>query len=671
MKANLNRIFSIIFLVLATAAISWLGIRDLYKSQSAIINVPTEGQAVSVDETVTQVRDASETLKVEYPDDQSVTVRADSITVKGICDKALQLTVNGQAVAFGENGVFSVEVKLNIGENKLSISNGLVTYEYIVNYQLPLIKDCSPSKDIKADGISEIELSANCRKDSTVWAVIDGEKIPLYAYNTESNEEFVSYSAKFKLPAASAVDKNLGKVQFFAEYGEYKDSVSGGSIIVKAYKLNDIVIEQGQGQIVNPEITSGDIVNVLSANTDHGKGKAMMYVVKADFAESVPASTDNDFNDPKYTPQIKGTIDYITGEYDYTEKDSGEVKHYWLTLSGAKIEKKKTESFEGYILPSNTVQTYKTYTANGYTNVILTMNWKVPFYSEMKNQSYYTGFAGKKFNVSSFTASYIDFTFHYTNAAQGSFDFSSSTVVNGAEWVNIGEKGTSTLRVYFRNSGRFYGYKAYFASDNRLVIQFKERPDIQSPVVVLDAGHGGKDCGAIGTNGVYEKDINFRITAYVKSNLEAAGYRVLVTRTNDTNISKDDRQALGKSMGGDIFVSIHNNSNPTSPSLCGPELYYYRANSQPLAKSIHSALIPTWRDIYADKPDMSSRMIPSDGGVRYGSYRMIRNEECPSVLVECGYLSNSVEVEMLCRNDVQQRIAKAISDGIINYFNGL
>ena len=191
MKANLNRIFSIIFLVLATAAISWLGIRDLYKAQNTIINVPAEEQAVSVDETVTQVRDASETLKVEYPDDQSVTVRTDSITVKGICDKALQLTVNGQAVALGENGEFSVEVKLNIGENKLSISNGLVTYEYIVNYQLPLIKEYSPSKDIKADESSEIELSANCRKDSTVWAVIDGEKIPLYAYNTEANEEFV------------------------------------------------------------------------------------------------------------------------------------------------------------------------------------------------------------------------------------------------------------------------------------------------------------------------------------------------------------------------------------------------------------------------------------------------------------------------------------------------
>jgi len=668
MKANINRIISIVFLVLTTAAICLFCIRNEYKAVPTVsVNIEestTEAQQIETTTEETTTRDVSETLKIEYPDNGVITVRTDKITLKGVCDRDKPLKINSQPVELSENGEFSVEYKLNVGDNKINFTNGVVSYDYTVKYQLPLIFEISPAKDIKVDGNAEVELVALCKRDSTVWAMLGNEKIALYAVENEEGET-VHYTARYKVPAASSVDKNLGKIEFNAEYGESKDKLDGGCVIVKAYQLKDIVIEQGQGEVVNPEITSGDVVNVLSPNTDHGKGRALMYVVDAQYAETCPAQTSDDLNDPCYTPQPKGTVDYVTGEFV-----SNEGIEYFKTLSGVKIEKKKVSSFEGYIMPSNTISTYKSYTSNGYTNAVFTMNWKVPFYSEMKEQSYHKGYQGRRFNVSSFTASYIDFTFCYTNAAEGSLDFSGSSVVSGAQWINIGNNGTTTLRVTLRNAGRFYGYKAYFSSDNRLVIQFKEKPNTSSPLVVIDPGHGGRDCGAIAANGTYESHLNLRIAAMVKSNLEAAGYRVALTRTSDVFISKDDRQLMGRNMGGDIFVSLHNNSNE-SPSLSGTEVYYYRANSQPLAASIHSYLASGWREVYADNPTMSARVVPGDGGVRFHPFRVIRNEECPSVLIECGYLSNPTEAEMICNDAVQQRLAKAISDGIINYFNSL
>lgn len=655
-------------LVLLTAGICFWAVRDYYKSVEAF-SQPQPQQETATEANVSQPLEETTQLNpglsITYPDSQRITVRQDSVTVKGTCDTDKQLTANGNGIALDENGSFSFEFKLNIGENKLTLSNGVASFDYIVIYQLQILNTVYPDRNISCNGNDEIELSATALKDSSVVAVINGESIPLYAEGGEENSKFVTYKASYKLPSASSVDKNIGKVVFNAEYGDNKDSLTGGSVTIKAYKLSDIVIEQGQGSMVTPEISGNDVVNVLTQNTDHGKGKAMMLTVTSDYAETVPAGTSDDKNDPRYTPFPKGTVDYITGEF------KGEEEDYYLTLSGAKVEKKKVTAAEGYIMPTNTVSAYKGYTQSGYSNAVFTMNWKVPFFTELKAQSYYKGYSGRLFNVSSFTASYIDITFKFTNAAEGSFSFPQSSVVSSAEWVSIGgSDGSSVMRIYLRTAGKFYGYRAYYSNDNRLIIQFKERPDTSRPTVVLDPGHGGRDCGAIAVNGTYEAHLNLRIAAMVKSNLEAAGCNVIITRTGDTNMSLDDRQAFARRAGGDIFVSLHNNSSPSN-SLCGTEVYYYRANSKSLASSIHSRLASAWRGAYADKPEMISRIVPNDGGVRFYPFRVIRIEECPSVLIECGYLSHPIEAEYVCNDSVQQSLASAIANGIIDYFNSL
>ncbi len=666
MKRIIFRIISLFLLVVITMLICFCTmLLRLQMSFETVIKETAVNEITSEAYVETNAPAPEQKLVVTYPDSQTITVKKSEITVTGVYSGNNPVLINGETAEIGDGGIFSYDLILNLGENKLSVSDGEEAYDFVIVYKLEIIKAVDPAKDIRADAGKEIPITALALRDSSVFAVVNGVTIEL-APDTSSSEQFINYSAFFTVPSASSKPKNLGKIVFNAKNGEHDDSVTGGSITVNPYNIADIVIEQGQGAVIPPEITGNDVVNVLSPNNDHGRGQAHMYTVVSDYAETVPSNTDNDLNDPRYTPQLKGTIDYITGDFTYKGTE------YYKTLSGVKVEKKKVNAFDGYIMPSNTIQTYKTYTANGYTNVILTLNWKVPFYSEMKNQSYYTGFGGRRFNVTSFTASYIDFTFHFTNAAEGGFDFSSSSAVSSAQWVNIGNNGTTTLRVNFKNAGKFYGYKAYYSNDNRLVIQFKERPNTSSPLVVLDPGHGGRDCGAIAVNGTYESHLNLRIAAMVKSNLETAGYRVHILRTGDNFISLDDRQALSRKLGGDIYVSIHNNSDSgNSQSTSGPEVYYYRAHSQSLGKNIHSNLVTAWREIYADNPTMSNKIVPADGGTRFGSYRFIRNEECPSVLVECGYVSNPTEADKLCEDAVQQRLARAIADGIIEYFNNL
>lgn len=199
------------------------------------------------------------------------------------------------------------------------------------------------------------------------------------------------------------------------------------------------------------------------------------------------------------------------------------------------------------------------------------------------------------------------------------------------------------------------------------LLAFRNRPtSVNSAVVALDPGHGGNDPGAIGVNGVYESTVNLRIAALVKQRLEAQGVRVVILRTGNTTLSLDDRRKLARQSGADLFVAIHNNSS-TSGKTSGTEVYYYRAFSQPLASNVHKSLVSAWREIYKGNAAMTDKIVPKDGGVRYYPFRVTRIEECPAVLVECGYLSNTTECNAVCQPANQEKLAGAIASGILRY----
>jgi len=174
--------------------------------------------------------------------------------------------------------------------------------------------------------------------------------------------------------------------------------------------------------------------------------------------------------------------------------------------------------------------------------------------------------------------------------------------------------------------------------------------------IAIDAGHGGTDPGAV-KNGLQEKDIVLDISKRLQNKVTSAGSLPLMTRTTDVYIPLADRVLDAENRGADIFVSIHVNSF-ADPGANGTETWYsdkYQSQeSKELAESIQNELVD----------ELGLR----DRGVKEGSFVVIRDSNMPSVLVEVAFLSNSEEAKLLANATFRERAAKAIYNGVENYF---
>jgi N-acetylmuramoyl-L-alanine amidase len=183
-------------------------------------------------------------------------------------------------------------------------------------------------------------------------------------------------------------------------------------------------------------------------------------------------------------------------------------------------------------------------------------------------------------------------------------------------------------------------------------------PPVASPshsasgTVVIDAGHGGKDPGATSYTGDYEKTANLSIARKVASHLEERGIRVIMTRNSDTFIELNERAAIANRAGADLFVSIHCDSHPNR-SQNGYTIYVARSaswSSKKTGVAIEQAMRQTGL---------------SSVGMRNQDFRVLVRTSCPAVLVECGYLTNPSEASQLYDSSFQDRIARAIANGIV------
>lgn len=172
-------------------------------------------------------------------------------------------------------------------------------------------------------------------------------------------------------------------------------------------------------------------------------------------------------------------------------------------------------------------------------------------------------------------------------------------------------------------------------------------------VIVIDAGHGGTDCGATRA-GIKESDINLNVALRLEAILKQKGYKVYMTRRSDQTVSLQERVDIAEGKDEDVFVSIHvNSSENTSP--VGTETHYYHQYSYNLAKCIQAELAKNVTE------------SPNRGLIKSRFY-VINHTTKPAVLVEIGFISNEKERMQLVSADRQQRTAKAIAEGVMNYF---
>ena len=185
--------------------------------------------------------------------------------------------------------------------------------------------------------------------------------------------------------------------------------------------------------------------------------------------------------------------------------------------------------------------------------------------------------------------------------------------------------------------------------------------------IVVDAGHGGFDSGKVGIGNILEKEINLAIARKVQENLEAAGIEVIMTRESDQGLYDENEEnkkqqdmkkrcAMINESGADLAVSIHQNSY-TEEYVCGPQVFYYETSQK--GKELAQILQETLNE----KLDIARpREIKADN-----TYYILKKTQIPTVIAECGFLSNTEEAEKLTSEEYQEQIAEAVCEGILQY----
>jgi N-acetylmuramoyl-L-alanine amidase len=173
--------------------------------------------------------------------------------------------------------------------------------------------------------------------------------------------------------------------------------------------------------------------------------------------------------------------------------------------------------------------------------------------------------------------------------------------------------------------------------------------------VVVDAGHGGKDSGAYRRNSPPEKAVALDVALRVDRKLRESQLKTVLTRANDTFVPLDNRVALGNEQKNSIFVSIHFNDSRRR-RVEGVETYYHSPYAFDLAAAIERNL--------SALPGTVNR------GVHTADFRVLRNAHYPSVLVECGYLSNRSEARDAADSAYREKLADKIAEAIVDYRYG-
>lgn len=169
--------------------------------------------------------------------------------------------------------------------------------------------------------------------------------------------------------------------------------------------------------------------------------------------------------------------------------------------------------------------------------------------------------------------------------------------------------------------------------------------------IVIDAGHGGSDTGAIG-GGVYEKNITLDLAKRIEDILIKKGYDVKMTRVDDSYVSLQERVDISEEYNPDIFVSVHVNSS-VKPEINGIETHYYHQESVALAQTVHASF--------------ASAVPATNRGLFKSKFYVINHTTSPAILVEIGFISNIAERAEITGEKRKQATAQAIADGIQKY----
>lgn len=293
--------------------------------------------------------------------------------------------------------------------------------------------------------------------------------------------------------------------------------------------------------------------------------------------------------------------------------------------------------------------------------------------------------------------------------------------INGVDKITISQYKTNTLRITLSNKTNLKTH--YIINRKSIIIKISNLINNTNTnksklvntnvlpstlinsgnkkVVVIDAGHGGKDVGAVGPNKRYEKNSVLKVSKYLYQTLRLRGYKVYLTRTSDRFIKVHNRTNLSNKKKADIFISVHANAalKHRVKKANGIETFFLSPARSDRAKRVAAAenksdmrtmsyssknslltILNQSKITQSNKLaiDVQQNILHSvrtlhkdvvDGGVREGPFWVLVGAQMPSILVEIGYISHPVESKRLYNQRYQKKLAEGIANGVDAYFS--
>lgn len=541
----------------------------------------------------------------------SITITSSAYYVMGTSNPNVPLYLDGKLVERqASNGGFGVYLT--------DIPIGITTYTFTQGSQ---------SKSITIT-----------RKDPSQSSVSYISKIvqsSMYPYYNEGVAVGESIALTCTAPAGASVSATFqGKTVSLTQ----KAAATSG--VPATYTATMTMPDAGQDE----ETTKiGPIVYTLTYNgtTSQYTSSGEMYAVGKNTTLAVMANDyiNNVYGDVSIADDFYMTL--YNGACDYVEEVTNS---YYKLRSGGYLPKSTAEILDGAPVVNNQISSSKfTVEARG-ESLTLSGTAKAPYKAEMSDTA-------------------LTVTLWNTTGVPQQLEAPDSALFTEISAIE-NEDGSVTLTFSYQDGVKLWGYNVEYDGNN-IVIFAKTAPvlaqtagkPLDGIVVVIDAGHGGDDPGALGiagSNGPTETDLNF-ISAYAsKQILELLGATVHMVSEDDSWLSFEDRMDPARSLRADFFLSFHHNStgeSVDSSQSFGTEIYYHEEQSQAFAENI--------LDSITTAAGRNAR------GAYQDYYRVTRMTYAPSLLLELGFVVNPVEYQDLCQPIRIYQTALGVADGII------
>lgn len=252
---------------------------------------------------------------------------------------------------------------------------------------------------------------------------------------------------------------------------------------------------------------------------------------------------------------------------------------------------------------------------------------------------------------------YVRFPKAVSNYAENHIVRGSSDHIAGLSYYKENGKGVLEIKLD-KACEHYFSYQ-----DGFLRIEFMGLHDVYEQVIVIDAGHGGKQPGAVKKD-INEKDINLKIVKQLKALLDEVDeekLKVFYTRLDDTNPSLQERAEMANQLQADLFISVHNNASASGKftDLNGTMVLYSPDESDNSSKRLAEICL---KNVTASAGSTNKGLVKGD------NIYIVRASEVPVALIEVGYMTNTVELNNLCTPAYQKKVAQGIYNAIMEAF---